>query len=49
MGKVCRICDHKFFLRAKFENYANEIDHYRNKNDFCEAEENMKQCRVREL
>ena len=49
MGKVCRICDHKFFLRAKFENYANEIDHYRNKYDFCETEENMKQCRVREL
>ena len=49
MGKVCRICDHKFFLRAKFENYAQEIDQYRNINEQCEAEEHMKQCRVHEL
>ena len=28
MGKVCRICDRKFFLRASFEAYASEIKAY---------------------
>ena len=28
MGRVCRICDRKFFLRASFEKHAKEIRHY---------------------
>ena len=28
MGRVCRICDRKFFLRASFEKHAKEIKHY---------------------
>ena len=28
MGKVCRICDRKFFMRASIEGYANEIEFF---------------------
>ena len=28
MGRVCRICDRKFFLRASYQSYANEIEFY---------------------
>ena len=28
MGKVCKICDRKFFIRASIEGYANEIEFY---------------------
>ena len=28
MGRVCRICDRKFFLRASFEKHIKEINHY---------------------
>lgn len=24
-GKVCRVCDRKFFLRAVYQEYANEM------------------------
>jgi|688.fasta_scaffold549111_1 hypothetical protein len=25
MGKVCRVCDKKFFLRAVYQEYANDM------------------------
>ena len=28
MGRVCRICDRKFFLRASYTSYANELEFY---------------------
>ena len=28
MGRCCRICDRKFFLRASFQNHATQINHY---------------------
>ena len=28
MGKACRICDRKFFLRQSFSKYAREISYY---------------------
>ena len=42
MGKVCRICDHKFFLRAKFENYSKEISDYQEEKNDYESELIMK-------
>ena len=28
MGRVCRICDRKFFLRASFQQYAGQLQYY---------------------
>ena len=38
MGKVCRICDHKFFLLAQFENYSKKINDYKELNKEYECE-----------
>ena len=38
MGKVCRICDRKFFLRASFEAYAEDIKFYEDQTQKVEAE-----------
>ena len=28
MGKICKVCDKKFYLRAAFTRIAGEINHY---------------------
>ena len=38
MGKVCRICDRKFFIRASFETHANDIKFYQDQTQKVEAE-----------
>ena len=38
MGKVCKVCDRKFFIRASLENYANEIEFYEEQAEKVEDE-----------
>ena len=49
MGRVCRICDHKFFMRAMFENHARLVNHYRTLRDEQESEVEARQKKFTEL
>ena len=39
MGRACRICDRKFFLRTSYQGYANMLTHYID--DIAEIEQNL--------
>ena len=43
MGKVCKICDRKFFIRAAIEGYANEMEFYEEQAEKLEEELDRKE------
>ena len=49
MGRVCRICDRKFFLRASFEKHSKEIRHYTDLETKMETEVNKRERKLVDL
>ena len=49
MGRVCRICDRKFFLRASFEKHAKEISHYADLETKMETEVHKRERKLVDL
>ena len=49
MGRVCRICDRKFFLRELFEKHAKKIKHYSDIESKKVSETNKKESKLKDL
>ena len=44
MGRACRICDRKFFLRTSYQGYATLLTHYID--DIAEIEQNFNMVKI---
>ena len=44
MGRACRICDRKFFLRTSYQGYATLLTHYMD--DIAEIEQNFNMVKI---
>ena len=49
MGRACRICDRKFFLRASFQGHAAQIAYYANESQAVEDNLNEIQLELDEI
>lgn len=49
MGRVCRICDRKFFLRESFEKHAKKIKQYSDMESKKVSETYKKESKLQDL